>query len=73
MRECLVDDSSGVYVGWVSSICGWVGVRRGGLEGYIFCCDNLHYGFIYLFIYLFIFNPVCLFIIISLNAFDFGF
>ena len=35
----------------------------GPLEGYIFFCDNLHMDF-------FIFNPVCLFIIIGLNAFD---
>ena len=34
-----------VWVGgweWV-----WVGVRGGGLEGYVSCCDNLYYGFFF--------------------------
>ena len=77
VRVCLLDDSSGVcmYVGWVRSICvggcgcGWVGVRGGGLEGYVFCCDSLYYGF-----YFFDFknNPLSVFLllIITLNAFD---
>ena len=50
-------DSSGctVYVAWVK-----YGVRGGGLEGYVFCCDNLHYGFPFLTFFYFIFYPVCL-------------
>ena len=41
---------------------------RAGVQGYVFGCDNLHYGF---FVVDF-FNPVaCVcFIIVSLNAFD---
>ena len=46
-----------------------VGVRGGGLEEYVFCCDNLYCEFYSIFDFFF-FNPVCLFIIISLNAFD---
>ncbi len=39
-------DSSGVLCMWL----GWsTGVRGGGLEGYVFCCDNLHYGFPFFF------------------------
>ena len=53
--------------GWVC-VCIWVGmgmgmcvgVRGGGLEGYVFCCDHLYYR---LFFY-FLFNAVCLFIVI---------
>ena len=26
-------------------VCMCVGVRGGGIEGYVFCCDNLYYGF----------------------------
>ena len=40
-----------------------VGVRGGGLQEYVCCCDNLYYGFSFL-LY---FNLVCMFI--SLNAF----
>ena len=43
-----------------------MGVRGGELDGYVFCCDNLYCGFS-------ISNPVCLFIINSLNAFDVAF
>ena len=44
-----------VYVyAWVSG--------KSGQEGYVFCCDNLYCDFFL--------NPVCLFIIINLNAFD---
>ena len=50
-------------MGQCGSVC--VGVRGGGLEGCIFCGDNLHYGFSCVTL-----NPVCLLIIISLNAFD---
>ena len=39
----VVDESTGVYVGWVRSMC--VGVRGDGLEEYVFCCDNLCCGF----------------------------
>ena len=49
-------------------VCMCVGVWGGGLEGYVFCCDNFYYGFD--FFPFSSFNPTCLFIIISLNAFD---
>ena len=44
----------------------YVGVRGGGLEGDVSCCDNLYYVFV---VVVFI-NLVCLFIIINLDAFD---
>ena len=46
-------------------------IQGGGLEGYVFFCDNLYRGFTFLtFIFFSFLNPVCLFIIIiSLNAF----
>ena len=47
-------------------VCMCVGVRGGGPEGYVFCCDNLYYGFFSFNS----FNPIRLLIIISLNAFD---
>ncbi len=43
-----------------------MGVRGGGLEGYVFCCDNLHYGFPFLFF----FKSSLSGFIIALNAFD---
>ena len=46
-----------------------MGVRGGGLEGYVFCCDNLHYGFPFLTFY-FIFKSSLSGFIIALNAFD---
>ena len=47
-----------------------MGVRGGGLEGYVFCCDNLHYGFPFLtFLFLFFKSSLSGFII-ALNAFD---
>ena len=53
-------DSSGVLCMWL----GWsMGVRGGGLEGYVFCCDNLRYGFPFFSFFFFLFfllNPVCL-------------
>ena len=71
MLVCLVD-SSGVCSLGEEYMCGCicvVGVRRGGLEGYVFCCDSLYYGF-----YFFDFknNPLSVFLllIITLNAFD---
>ena len=45
---------------WVC-MCISVGVRGGGLEGYVFCCNNLYDGFQKI-------RYVCL--IISLKAFD---
>ena len=45
---------------WVC-MCISVGVRGGGLEGYVFCCNNLYHGFQKI-------RYVCF--IISLNAFD---
>ena len=55
-------DSSGVLCMWL----GWsTGVRGGGLEGYVFCCDNLHYGFPLLFL-----KSSLSGFIIALNAFD---
>ena len=42
MLVCLVD-SSGVCSLGEEYMCGCicvVGVRRGGLEGYVFCCDK---------------------------------
>ena len=45
---------------WVC-MCVSVGVRGGRLEGYVFCCNNLYYGFQNIWY-------VCF--IISLNAFD---
>ena len=53
--RCLGEVCVGVWGRWV-----WVS-GGGPLQGYIFFCDNLHMDF---------FNPVCLFIIIGLNAFD---
>ena len=38
-----------------------MGVRGRGQDGYVFCFDNLYYGFFL--------NPLCLFIITNLNAF----
>ena len=43
-----------------------MGVRGGGLEGYVFCCDNLHYGFPFFF---FFFKSSLSGFIITLNAF----
>ena len=54
-----------MYVGWVRSM--GVGFLGGGLEGYM--SYAVYCGFIF---YFFKFNPVCLFIIISLNDFDVG-
>ena len=45
-----------------------MGVRGGGLEGYVFCCDNLHYGFP--FFSSFFFKSSLSGFIIALNAFD---
>ena len=43
--------------------CVFMWVLGGGwLQGYVFCCDNLYYRLF--------FNPICLFYIINLNAFD---
>ncbi len=58
-------DSSGVLCMWL----GWsMGVRGGGLEGYVFCCDNLRYGFPFFFF--FFFKSSLSGFIIALNAFD---
>ena len=48
-----------------------VRVWEGGLEGYVFCCDNSYYRFSFLTFSLLYLkkNQICLFIIISLNAF----
>ena len=46
-----------------------MGVRGGGLEGYVFCCDNLHYGFPFLTFFFFFKSSLSGFII-TLNAFD---
>ena len=55
-------------------VCGCVrvlGVRKDGLEGYVFCCDKINCIMDVLFL-LFL-NPVCLLIIIiRLNAFENG-
>ena len=42
-------------------VCVWMS-GGGEQEGYVFCCDNFYYGFL--------FNPVCLLLITNLNAFD---
>ena len=43
---CLVDDS-GVFVGWVGSMCVRVWVSGGGgPEGYVFCCNNFIVDFL---------------------------
>ena len=49
MCECVSDDSSVVcvYVGWVRSVGVGVYVCGGGLEGYVFCCDNLYCAFLF--------------------------
>ncbi len=46
-----------------------MGVRGGGLEGYVFCCDNLRYGFPFFFFFFFFKSSLSGFII-ALNAFD---
>ena len=60
------DDSTGVYVGWVRSMC--VGVRGGGLEEYFFAVIICVVDFELLWIS-FKIQYIC-FIIISLNAFE---
>ena len=48
-----------------------MGVRGGGLEEYVFCCDNLYYGFPFLtFFFFFFFKSSLSGFIITLNAFD---
>ena len=71
VRVCLVDDSSGVCVGWERSnvwvwVCMCVGVGGGELDGYMF-------SVVIICIVDFLSNPVCLFIINSLNAFHVAF
>ena len=41
-------------------VCMCVGVWGGGLEGYVFCCDNLYYGFDFCFPSVLLIQHVCL-------------
>ena len=48
----------------------YVSIQGGGLDGYVFFCDNLYRGFSFLIFFFSQFlNLVCMFITINLNAF----